>query len=82
VTEPEPSPAPHQPEESGITPAPSSGVAPGSTSGVTPGDAPEPPAAVPAGTKRGGCLGGAAALLALAVAAAGYAVHLAAGWIG
>jgi len=78
VTEPDPSPAPHQPEESGITPAPSSGVSPGGTSGVTPADSPEQPAGAPAASKRAGCLGGAAALVALvgAVAAA------LAGWLG
>ena len=76
VTDPDPTPAPHQPEEPGVSPAPSSGVSPAPSSGVSPGESSG------TGKRGGGCFGSAAALLALAVAAGGYAVHLAAGWLG
>jgi hypothetical protein len=75
VTDPDPTPAPHQPEESSVSPAPDTGVSPAPTSGVSPGETSG------TGKRGGGCLGGAAALLALAVAAGGFAVHLAAAWL-
>jgi hypothetical protein len=78
VTEPEESATPKQSQDSsGFSPAPETGINP---TDPTPDpaphpvpDAPEPSDSAPVGAKsgRGGCLGGAAAMVALVLAAVG-----------